>query len=146
MIDKWHIRFLSLAEHISTWSKDPSTQCGAVVVRPDKTIASVGYNGFPKGYPDLTNWYLEKETKHKNVIHAEMNAILFAKELLVGYTLYTYPIPPCIRCMPHVIQSGISMVVSYDNSELEVWNRCKCDESLRQANYGKIHVCLIQKQ
>ena len=28
MLDKWDMRFLVLAEHISEWSKDPSTQVG----------------------------------------------------------------------------------------------------------------------
>ena len=32
---KWHGRFLDLAALISTWSKDPSTKVGAVIVRPD---------------------------------------------------------------------------------------------------------------
>jgi deoxycytidylate deaminase len=31
---KWDIRYLELAKHGSSWSKDPSTQTGAVIVRP----------------------------------------------------------------------------------------------------------------
>jgi deoxycytidylate deaminase len=34
------------------WSKDPSTKVGAVIVRPDLTVASIGYNGFPRGMSD----------------------------------------------------------------------------------------------
>ena len=53
MIDeKWDRRFLALAEHVADWSKDPSTKTGAVIVRPDRTIASMGYNGFPRGMAD----------------------------------------------------------------------------------------------
>lgn len=38
-MDKWDQRFLELAKVVSTWSKDPSTKTGAVIVRPDKTEA-----------------------------------------------------------------------------------------------------------
>ena len=48
----WDMRFAQLAKLVSLWSKDPSTKVGSVIVRPDKTIASVGFNGFPKGVPD----------------------------------------------------------------------------------------------
>ena len=44
----WDQRFIALADHIGQWSKDPSTQQGAVIVRPDKTIAATGFNGFPR--------------------------------------------------------------------------------------------------
>ena len=32
MIDKWHLRFLRLAREVSSWSKDPSTQVGCIIV------------------------------------------------------------------------------------------------------------------
>ena len=47
--NKWETRFLEMARLVSGWSKDPSTKVGAVIVRPDKTIASVGYNGIAIG-------------------------------------------------------------------------------------------------
>ena len=34
--DKWHKRFMEVAELVSTWSKDPSTKVGAIVVGPDR--------------------------------------------------------------------------------------------------------------
>lgn len=48
-IEKWDARFLDLAVFIGDWSKDPSTKVGAVLVRPDRTIAGLGFNGFPRG-------------------------------------------------------------------------------------------------
>jgi hypothetical protein len=36
MADKWDRRFLGLAAEVAGWSKDPSTQVGAVIVRPDR--------------------------------------------------------------------------------------------------------------
>ena len=40
--NKWHHRFQDLAHHFATWSKDPSTQVGAVIVSPDRVILGTG--------------------------------------------------------------------------------------------------------
>ena len=50
-LPKWDRRWLELAQYISKWSKDPSTQVGAVIARENKLI-SLGYNGFPEGIDD----------------------------------------------------------------------------------------------
>lgn len=110
----WDSRFLDMAALVASWSKDPSTQCGAVIVRPDKTVASVGFNGFPKGCSDDPEIYEERELKYARVVHAELNAILLAGENVSGYTMYTYPEgvgPSCDRCSAHIIQAGITRVV-----------------------------------
>ena len=109
--DKWDIRFLELSKFVSQWSKDPSTKTGAVIVRPNRTIASVGYNGFPRKMKDDAELYNNRETKYGRIIHCEMNAILNSKENLKGYTLYTYSFVSCDRCAPHVIQAGIERAV-----------------------------------
>jgi len=105
--EKWDLRFLELARLIASWSKDPSTQTGAVIVRPDRTIAAVGYNGFARKMKDDPALYANREVKYERIIHCEMNAILTAREPLVGYTLYTAPFLSCPRCAVHVAQTGI---------------------------------------
>lgn len=109
---KWEVRFLKLAEHIAKWSKDPSTKTGAVIVRPDRTVASIGYNGFPRGCMDDAHLYDNRDVKYSRIVHCEMNAILSAREPLHGYTLYTWPFASCDRCAAHVIQSGIKFCVA----------------------------------
>lgn len=108
----WDRRFLSLAEHVASWSKDPSTQVGAVIVRPDKTIASLGFNGLPRGVPDLPETLADRETKYAIVVHAEINAVLHARESLAGYTLYVWPFHPCSNCASAIVQAGIGRVVT----------------------------------
>lgn len=118
---KWDLRFLEMAELVSSWSKDPSTKCGAVIVRPDKTVASVGFNGFPKGCDDAPHLYEDRDLKLSRVVHAEQNALLHANEPLTGYTMFTHPPgfgPSCDRCTAHIIQAGISTVV-YKHVEQE---------------------------
>lgn len=112
MIDKWDNRFLRLAEHISGWSKDPSTQTGAVIVDTKRRIISTGYNGFPQGVEDRDEWLADRETKYALMVHCEMNAILFARQHLGGCTLYTWPFLSCRRCATVVIQSGITRCVA----------------------------------
>jgi dCMP deaminase len=110
-MDKWDNRFLDLARTVSTWSKDPSTQTGAVIVRPDRTVASVGYNGFARGCDDAEGNYNEREERLARIIHCEMNAVLSAREPLHGYTLYS-TLLCCDRCAVHVIQAGVTRVVA----------------------------------
>lgn len=109
---KWDKRFLELAKSVSAWSKDPSTKCGAVIVRPDRMVASLGYNGFPKGIDDTEELLNDREKKYARMVHCEMNAILSAREPLTGYTLYCWPFMTCDRCAVHVIQAGLIRVVA----------------------------------
>jgi dCMP deaminase len=133
--DKWDRRFLGLAAMVAGWSKDPSTKCGAAIVRPDLTIASVGYNGFPRGCSDAQEKYDDRELKLERVVHAELNAILSAVEPVRGYTMYTWPPghgPSCARCTAHVIQAGIKRVVYVHLEEAgfsERWKR-SCQNGL----------------
>lgn len=108
----WDDRFLALADHIASWSKDPSTKVGAVIVRPNRTIASVGYNGFPRGVNDDPERLNDRPTKYSMTVHAEANAILSADGRIDGCTLYVTPLHPCSNCASLIIQSGISKVVA----------------------------------
>lgn len=112
MTDKWDLRFVELAKFISSWSRDPSTKTGAVLVRPNRTIASVGFNGFAQGMLDSDELYADREIKYSRVIHCEINALLFCRDPLplTGYTLYTTG-TNCDRCAVHMIQAGIRRFV-----------------------------------
>ena len=46
LLNKWDKRFLEMAKLVASWSKDPSTQVGAVAVR-NRTVIAQGYNGLP---------------------------------------------------------------------------------------------------
>ena len=122
MSAKWDARFLDLCDHIAEWSRDPSSKVGAVIVRPDKSVASMGFNGFPQAMPDSEHLYNDRECKYPRIIHAEMNALLFMRERIgPGYTLYTSPYPPCSNCAKHYIQAGIKRVVAPDYEWPDRW-------------------------
>lgn len=128
---KWDKRFMRLAKEISTWSKDPSSQIGAVIVNDDRRILSTGYNGFPRGIEDTEERLNIKEEKYPRIVHGELNALLGALYNGVSVkdaTLYVYGLPVCSDCTKSVIQSGIRRVVinmaALDNEKwAEQWNR-----------------------
>lgn len=117
----WHKRFLELAELISSWSKDPSTKVGAVIVDKNRRIISTGYNGFARGVVDSEKRLGTREIKYKMVLHAEENAIMFAKQNLDGCSLYVTALPPCSHCAALIIQSGIKNVYIKNDVEPERW-------------------------
>ncbi len=117
----WNKRFLELAGLVATWSKDPSTKVGAVIVAPDKRVISVGFNGFPAGMRDDPELYADRESKLSRIVHAEINALIYAKGEIPKYsTLYTYPFMPCDRCVVQMLQAGIrDFVAPKANKELQ---------------------------
>ena len=122
-LPKWDARFLELAEHVAEWSKGPRKRIGAVIVRPDKSIASLGYNGPPRGFDDEAFLRMTREDQHSFVIHAEHNALrqTHDAESVAGYTLYVSPLFPCARCANKIAQAGIARVVAYCGHISQDW-------------------------
>lgn len=109
----WDTDYVALAKFWAELkSKDPSTKTGAVIVRPDKGIVSMGYNGFPRKMLDKSEYYTDREIKYERIVHCEMNALIAAQQGVEGCTLYTWPFLSCPRCAVHMIQAGIVKVVA----------------------------------
>ena len=108
---KWHVRFLRLAKEVSTWSIDPSTKVGCILVK-NKRVISTGYNGFPKNISDNFDRLLDREKKYEITVHAEVNAVTTAAlhgvstEGSIAYVSFS----PCSRCAAVLINAGISEV------------------------------------
>lgn len=122
---KWDLRFIELAKHISSWSKDPSTKVGAVIVDKRYIVRGMGYNGFPRGVNDIPERYATREMKYQFIVHAELNAILNASKSIQGCTIYVWPtlmIPAvCPECCKAVIQAGIKEVVCLNGETSPRW-------------------------
>jgi len=124
-LNKWDKRYLALAKEVASWSKDPSTQVGAVTVGNKKEVLSQGFNGLPRGIVDSEDRYNNRETKYKYVVHAEMNAIYnatYSGVSLDGAVLYVYGLPICSECAKGIIQVGIKKVIIEKSKELDNWN------------------------
>jgi dCMP deaminase len=114
-LDKWDERFMSIAKEVQSWSKDPSTQCGCVLVR-DRRIISTGYNGLPASLSDSLERYTDRDFKLQTIIHAEKNALFNAAKngaSTEGATAYV-TWPPCTQCASALIQAGITKVICPD--------------------------------
>ena len=110
---KWHIRFLKLAHEVASWSKDRSTQVGAVIMGPDRDPRSFGYNGFPRNVNDNIEARHERPLKYAWTEHAERNALancnrvgIPTKDCSIYITHF-----PCSNCSRMIIQSGLKDVV-----------------------------------
>ncbi len=120
---KWDYRFLDMARHVAEWSRDPSTQVGAVAVR-DRRVLSTGYNGLPQGVADLPGRLNNRDEKLLRTVHAEANIVAQAARngvSLMGSTVYIYPFLPCSNCAALMIQAGVSRVVVPDKPIPDRW-------------------------
>ena len=139
MLDtKWKKRFLKLSKEISTWSKDPSTKVGALIISEDRNIISTGYNGFPRDIEDTEERLNNRELKYKFVLHAEMNCILNALyngRSVKDCILFVHGLPPCSECTKSIIQAGIKKVIT-DSKATDNWKESlKLSlEMLKEAN------------
>jgi len=108
----WDIRFMRMAHEVASWSKDPSTKVGCVLVK-DRKIISMGYNGFPRLIEDDLNRLIDREVKYEMTVHAEQNAVITAALhgiSTAGSTAYV-TFSPCSRCAAVLINAGVSTVV-----------------------------------
>jgi dCMP deaminase len=131
----WDIKYCELARQISTWSKDPSIQVGALAIGHKGQVLSQGYNGFPRRIKDTADRLHDREQKYKYVVHAEMNCIFNATLngiCLDGCTLYVYGLPVCSECAKGVIQVGVERVVIYtpDRNKDEIPDKWKTSAEL----------------
>ena len=113
----WDERFLELAKHVASWSKD-KTKVGAVIVDPTtKQVVGLGYNGFPRGVEDSEERLSDRAVKYNFICHAELNAILNSNKSVRDCDIYVYPTfmePACCpECSKAITQSGIKRVLYY---------------------------------
>jgi len=123
-MSKWDTRFLELAKQIASWSKDPSTKVGCVVVGPDREIRSTGFNGLPRGIKDSDERLNNREIKYPMICHAEENAIMHAARIGISLKECRAYVswPPCTRCARSLIQAGITEVIYPESIDIpERW-------------------------
>lgn len=104
------------AQLVSTWSKDPSTKVGCIIVSPKRVVLSEGYNGFPEGIEDTPARLNDRSQKYPRVVHAETNAIVNAgrngAKIEDGILFVTAP--PCPNCAKMIVQAGIHEIFYID--------------------------------
>jgi len=142
------IKYFKLAKHMAdTFSKDPSSKVGCLLLAPDSLqILSMGYNGFPRGVDETLPERWERPTKYEFVEHSERNCLYNAcrsgtctNNSIAVITLY-----PCCDCCRALIQSGIKTIVTkkpdYDDPR---WGKAFQTSTImmKEAN---VHVMLLE--
>lgn len=133
----WVKKYIELAKHISSWSKDPNTKIGAVAVGGKGQILSQGYNGFPRGISDTENRLVHRDIKYRYVVHAEQNCIYNATlngVSLDNSDLYVYGLPVCSECAKGVIQVGVKRVFMCYPEEISIKWRDSMAQSIEMFN------------
>lgn len=144
---KWPRRFLDLAYQVASWSKDPSTQVGAVVVDQQGHPMSFGFNGMPKGVDDYDESRNERPTKYFYYEHAERNSIYLARRSLEDCVMVVthHPCPGCARA---IVQSGISHLY-IDHKHGAEWSRARDEEAYLASTAilkeGGVEVIFLQR-
>lgn len=138
---RWPRRFLDLAAHIASWSKDPSTQVGAVAINDARAIVETGYNGIPRGVDDLPE-RMERPDKYIWTAHAEENLVAHAaRERLEGTTVYVTHMC-CASCTRMLINAGVKRVVvgggktSMPKEQFEAALQMFCEAGVEVAAHG----------
>lgn len=107
-------KYLFMARAAAFFSKDPSTQVGALIVGPAGEIRGTGYNGAPRGSRADEDGRCEtRPEKYFWMEHAERNAIYNAARCGTPTAgcmmLITHA--PCMDCARAIVQAGIVGVV-----------------------------------
>ena len=140
--NKWHVRFLKMAEEVASWSKDPSTKVGAVIVDRNRRVVSTGYNGIPRGVEDTFERLNDRNIKYKIILHAEENAMMYAKQPLGECSLYVTSLPPCSHCASLIIQSGIKNVYVNTTKIPDRWTE-SCKLTMEMFNEAGVELHFI---
>ncbi len=112
----WEHYALRLAQVVALRSEDPYVQVGAVALRADNSVASIGYNGAPAGV--TIDWSC-RDARRPYVVHAEINALRYVKPH--ECTLMVVTLAPCASCLTVIATYGIKKIryqFDYTDSEL----------------------------
>ena len=142
---KWDHRYLKIAKEVATWSKDPSTHIGSVIVGDKGQIVSQGYNGFARGIKDLKERYENRSEKYKFIIHSEINSLfnaIHSGASPIGCTMYITGLPICDKCADAIIQCGIRIVVM-DTLPTERWKE-SCELALQKLDEAGVKYKFIK--
>ena len=105
-----HECYLEMAKIFSKRSHDSQTQHACILVKDDRVV-SMGFNGFPSGFPDdvLPN---TRPEKYPWIIHSEINAIINAAKngVSVNGAVAYITGRPCTECLKALIQAGVKIL------------------------------------
>lgn len=122
----WDEYFMAIAAAVATRADCRRRRVGAVIVSSDRRVVSTGYNGAPSGHPGcldghcprgLLSYEQAREFTDYDTgpgrcvaVHAEANALLYARTDCRGATAYVTA-KPCPTCRKLLAGAGIERVL-----------------------------------
>lgn len=116
----WEEYALLLAQTAALRSQDLNYKVGAALMRPDHTVAGLGYNGAPSGVE--IDWG-DREGRRGWVQHAESNALRYVTPGEVDLLAST--LMPCGQCMLLIASYDVRRVVYRGELDPAVYDRDK---------------------
>lgn len=109
---------MALADVMAGRSEDPHRKVGTCLLRQDRTVAALGYNGTP---PRMDIDWSDREARRIYVVHAEVNALRYVipgdVAILVSTSL------PCASCMVMIAAYQVGMVIYRDELDPAIYDR-----------------------
>jgi len=119
MKTKWLDLGLRLAEAARQSSTDQFVRVGAAVLREDGSVCGIGYNGYPPGFDLGFNEATDRDFRRDFMVHAETNALAYAKPGEPHLLVVTYP--PCKRCLLEAARYGVKYILCRGEIDQELW-------------------------
>lgn len=108
---------VGLARAAAARSEDPYHRVGAALIRHDKTVAAVGYNGPPSGVE--IDW-TDRSFRRTYIVHAEANALRYVRPGEVNFMATT--MMPCGICVLLARSYGIKLVIYDEDLDVSVYD------------------------
>ena len=119
------LKFIPTAQMAMTYSKDPSTQVGAIAIDDDYNIRAQAYNGFPRGVHDTKERLNDRAQKYPRIVHAEANLVAMAARTGVSLkdcSVILTSLHPCSSCAGLLIQAGIKRIFAPQSKGNSRWD------------------------
>lgn len=115
----WDEYGLVIAQTASLRSEDPYLRVGSCVLREDRSIVGVGYNGAASG---IKIPWEDRDARRNYVIHAEVNALRYCtpEQTKNGYLYSTHH--PCSECVKVAASYGIKNMMYVDLLDATIYD------------------------
>lgn len=107
----WDQYFINICNVVKLRSPDPSLSVGCVLVSmKNNNIISCGYNGLKRGISDHIDWS-DREFIHSIILHAEINCLLTANNLLNESLKMYINVSPCAQCVKLLASANVNKII-----------------------------------
>ena len=134
-----HNIYMNIACEIANLGTCKRLKVGAVLLRKDGSVASMGYNGAPSGMDHCTDETCNSENRCIHTLHAEENALRFSTgEINTAYLTHE----PCLNCTRNMALRGVKFIF-FKNPYNSMPQREKDERNAICEHFGIRISCLV---